>query len=44
LDSNVDLQEIEQDVAHIGQVFKRYTPIGVVGAVTPVRRQNRIEL
>jgi acyl-CoA reductase-like NAD-dependent aldehyde dehydrogenase len=31
----MDIPEIEQDVAHIGHVFKRYTPIGVVGAITP---------
>jgi hypothetical protein len=26
--------EVEQDVAHIGHLFKRYTPIGVVGAIS----------
>ena len=31
----MDIPEIEQDVADIGHVFKRYTPIGVVGAITP---------
>jgi len=31
----MDIREIEQDVADIGHVFKRYTPIGVVGAITP---------
>ncbi len=31
----IDIPEIEQDVAHIGHVFKRYTPIGVVGAISP---------
>ena len=31
----MDLPEIEQDMAHIGHVFKRYTPIGVVGAIAP---------
>src|SRR5262245_47786510 len=31
----MDLPEIEQKVAHIGHVFKRYTPIGVVGALIP---------
>jgi acyl-CoA reductase-like NAD-dependent aldehyde dehydrogenase len=30
----MDLPEIEQEVAHIGHVFKRYTPMGVVGAIT----------
>ena len=31
----MDIPEIEQDVADVGHVFKRYTPIGVVGAITP---------
>jgi acyl-CoA reductase-like NAD-dependent aldehyde dehydrogenase len=31
----MDIPEIEQDLADIGHVFKRYTPIGVVGAITP---------
>jgi len=31
----MDIPEIEQDVVDIGHVFKRYTPIGVVGAITP---------
>jgi acyl-CoA reductase-like NAD-dependent aldehyde dehydrogenase len=31
----MDLPETDRDVAHIGRVFKRYTPIGVVGAITP---------
>src|ERR1700756_4094558 len=31
----MDIPEIEQDGVHIGHVFKRYTPIGVVGAITP---------
>ena len=31
----IDIPEIEQDVAHIGHVFKRYTPIGVVAAISP---------
>jgi acyl-CoA reductase-like NAD-dependent aldehyde dehydrogenase len=31
----MDIPEIELDVADIGHVFKRYTPIGVVGAITP---------
>jgi acyl-CoA reductase-like NAD-dependent aldehyde dehydrogenase len=32
---HMDIPEIEQDVAHIGHVCKRYTPIGVVGAISP---------
>src|SRR5260370_8541652 len=31
----MDIPEIEQDGVHIGHVFKRYTPIGVIGAITP---------
>jgi acyl-CoA reductase-like NAD-dependent aldehyde dehydrogenase len=31
----MDLPEVEQDVVHIGHIFKRHTPIGVVGAITP---------
>ena len=31
----MDLPEIEQDAAHIGHVFKRYTPIGVIGVLIP---------
>jgi acyl-CoA reductase-like NAD-dependent aldehyde dehydrogenase len=31
----MDIPEIEQDVVEIGHIFKRYTPIGVVGAITP---------
>jgi acyl-CoA reductase-like NAD-dependent aldehyde dehydrogenase len=31
----MDIPEIEQELADIGHVFKRYTPIGVVGAITP---------
>ena len=31
----MDIPEVEQDVAHIGHLFKRYTPIGVVGAISP---------
>ena len=31
----MDIPEIEQDYEHVGRVCKRYTPIGVVGAITP---------
>jgi acyl-CoA reductase-like NAD-dependent aldehyde dehydrogenase len=31
----MDIPEIEQHVTHIGHVFKRHTPIGVVGAISP---------
>jgi acyl-CoA reductase-like NAD-dependent aldehyde dehydrogenase len=31
----MDIPESEQHVENIGQVFKRYTPIGVVGAIIP---------
>jgi len=31
----MDIPEIEQDVTHMGHVFKRYTPVGVVGAISP---------
>jgi acyl-CoA reductase-like NAD-dependent aldehyde dehydrogenase len=31
----MDIPEIEQQVTHIGHVLKRYTPIGVVGAISP---------
>ena len=31
----MDLPQIELDVAEIGHVFKRHTPRGVVGAITP---------
>ena len=31
----MDLPQIELDVVDIGHVFKRYTPRGVVGAITP---------
>ena len=31
----MDIPEIEQQVTHIGHLFKRYTPIGVVGAISP---------
>ena len=31
----MDIPEIEQEVSDIGHIFKRYTPIGVVGAISP---------
>ena len=31
----MDIPEIEQDYEHVGRVCKRYTPIGVVCAITP---------
>src|SRR5258708_32735212 len=31
----MELREEEQDVQHIGHITKRYTPIGVVGAISP---------
>jgi acyl-CoA reductase-like NAD-dependent aldehyde dehydrogenase len=31
----IDIPEFEQEVANIGQIFRRYTPIGVVGAIIP---------
>jgi acyl-CoA reductase-like NAD-dependent aldehyde dehydrogenase len=31
----MDIPEIEQQVTHIGHVLKQYTPIGVVGAISP---------
>jgi acyl-CoA reductase-like NAD-dependent aldehyde dehydrogenase len=31
----MDIPEVQQRVENIGQVFKRYTPIGVVGAIIP---------
>jgi NAD-dependent aldehyde dehydrogenases len=31
----MDIPEIEQQVSHIGHLLKRYTPIGVVGAISP---------
>lgn len=31
----MEIPEVEQQVENIGQVFKRYTPIGVVGAIIP---------
>jgi acyl-CoA reductase-like NAD-dependent aldehyde dehydrogenase len=31
----MELDEEEQDIPHIGHVTKRYTPIGVIGAISP---------
>ena len=31
----MDIPEVRQRVENIGQIFKRYTPIGVVGAIIP---------
>jgi acyl-CoA reductase-like NAD-dependent aldehyde dehydrogenase len=31
----MEIREEEQDVQHIGHITKRYTPIGVVGAISP---------
>jgi len=31
----MDIPEIEQEVSNIGHIVKRYTPIGVVGAISP---------
>ena len=33
--TQMDIPKIEQKVTHIGHVSKRYTPIGVVGAISP---------